>query len=136
MCPRHSNEPIIFIFDNELASKDKPLKKLVRDFKLDKDRLQREFKLKLTDKLWLVTIDLVAGKEMCEIEDLFTQETLNHKIDGRYFAHVENTGASGYPKEAFAKYIAENYESIDFSGFKCILNNINEVIQSNTLEST
>lgn len=132
ICPYHTNKPVIFIFDNELATKNKPLKKFADSLNLDKDKrakLQRELKLKLADNLWLVTNNLIAGKEVCEIEDLFTRETLEHEIDGRSFSHIEKTGSSGYSKEDFAQYIAKNYKNIDFSGFKCIFNEINEVIQ-------
>lgn len=79
------------------------------------------------DYLWLdgnfclLTLPRPVSKEVpeeWEIEQLFTEETLNHKIKGRFFrlAHDKNDGPF-YDKYSFAKYIVRNYEHIDFSGF-------------------
>lgn len=68
-----------------------------------------------------MTLPKPLGKEKLEeweIEQLFTDETLNHKIKGRFFRLAPNKNdGSFYDKYSFANYVNQNYAYIDFSGF-------------------
>ena len=82
-------------------------------------------------KLNLVSVPLPLGKNECELEDLFTDETLNIEINGRKFSrHVEDP-QKYYNKDIFSKYIFQNYTKIDFTGFKPLLNILNMLNESN-----
>lgn len=128
--------PIILIFDNEQIS-ERPLKKFLAHVKLIKDKKQ-EFDLKtavkLVDntKLFLVTMPLLADKKELEMEDLFGEDVLKHEINGKLFSRSNNYDSKVcYGKNEFSKYIYKEYEKIDFSGFKPMLDKICEIIQMN-----
>ena len=81
--------PIIFILDNELSSKDnKPLKKLISQVELDKTKIA-SFKdnnfINITSNLYLTTHQLVKDLKECEIEDLFDNDTLTVKLNNKSF---------------------------------------------------
>ena len=75
-----------------------------------------------------MTNPLVDGKGECEIEDLFLPETLNHEINGKRFDRTAEDTNKFYGKEIFSSYVASNYTTIDFSGFRPFLDTINQVI--------
>lgn len=130
---KYPSNPVFLLFDHELKN-PKPLKKFLNNlgFKVEKNELLLKNNTKVdsfneSDYLWLdgnfylLTLPRPVSKEVpeeWEIEQLFTEETLNHKIKGRFFrlAHDKNDGPF-YDKYSFAKYIVRNYEHIDFSGF-------------------
>lgn len=130
---KYPSNPVFLLFDHELKN-PKPLKKFLNNlgFKVEKNELLPKNNTKVdsfneSDYLWLdgnfylLTLPRPVSKEVpeeWEIEQLFTEETLNHKIKGRFFrlAHDKNDGPF-YDKYSFAKYIVRNYEHIDFSGF-------------------
>lgn len=128
------SNPIILIYDNEINSKDKPIyKSLVYKSLKDEEKLrfQKECRSSAINNsnLYLLTNPLVEEKKVCEIEDLFDKETLNIIINGRKFKRdVTKSDNSHYGKNDFAEHIANNYQSIDFSNFKSILDNINQII--------
>lgn len=127
--------PVIFLYDNETVS-DRPLKKFLSSSKLapvDKDTFRQDSHILLVpdSKLFLLTIPLAHGQKECEIEDLFTQETLDTEIDGRHFSRNDKyDSAKFYGKDVFAKYCLANYRKIDFSGFKPLLNLLSEIVQA------
>lgn len=130
---KYPSNLVFLLFDHELKN-PKPLKKFLNNlgFKVEKNELLPKNNTKVdsfneSDYLWLdgnfylLTLPRPVSKEVpeeWEIEQLFTEETLNHKIKGRFFrlAHDKNDGPF-YDKYSFAKYIVRNYEHIDFSGF-------------------
>ena len=124
------------MFDNELGCEKKPLGNFINEARLDKkkkDILIEKLSIKLLEdsNIFLATIPLVNGKVECEIEDLFQQVTLEHKIDEKTFCpkdRFDNT--KYYGKELFSQYISTHYKSIDFSGFEGFLDNLNTIIES------
>ena len=131
--PRH---PVIFIFDNETTS-DRPLKKFMQKHGInDEGKRQLAEKLYLQiqheTNLFLVTNPLVSGEREAAIESLFPAEVLAHEIDGKKFSLENNyDSTTHYGKDVFSKYIESNYNDIDFSGFRPILNALLEVIEAN-----
>lgn len=132
---RHPQHPVIFIFDNEMKS-DKPLKKfLQKQGVTDEKRRQLVARLyiQIMDgmNLFLVTNPLANGNEESAIETLFSEEVLLHEIDGKKFS-LENDydTATYYGKELFSKYIETNYESLDFSGFRPLLDALAAVVET------
>lgn len=73
----------------------------------------------------------MGGKPECEIEDLFSLETLKHKIGEKEFSRSSKFDTNKYyGKDKFSKYIATNYKNIDFTNFKVLLDTINDIISS------
>lgn len=130
---KYPSNPVFLLFDHEMKNQ-KPLRKFLNSlgFKVEGSKLFSKNNMpvdsfNVNDYFWLdgnfylLTLPRPFGKEKLEeweIEQLFTDETLNHKIKGRSFrlAHDKNDGPF-YDKYSFAKYIVRNYEHIDFSGF-------------------
>lgn len=57
-----------------------------------------------------------------------SEKVLEHKIKGKTFSPKDNYDPKTcYGKDAFAKYIYSNYDKIDFSGFKELLDTINSI---------
>ncbi|MDK0694568.1 retron Ec67 family RNA-directed DNA polymerase/endonuclease [Clostridium perfringens] len=131
---RKPNFPIIFIFDNELNTKNKPLHKFINYINLCESKslkFQKYYKVNLVDNLYLLTNQLIQHKSECEIEDLFDNQTLTHIISGKTFNRnlKKLDGTNHYSKEIFSKYISENYKTINFDNFKPLLNNLNEILK-------
>ncbi|WP_312071741.1 retron Ec67 family RNA-directed DNA polymerase/endonuclease [Anaerotignum propionicum] len=135
ICNGQPKNPVVFVFDNELANNKKPLNNFVNHIKLvdtKREALINDLSIKLIDNgnLFLVTNPLVKGKKECEIEDLFDIKTLEHKINGKTFSRIKGYDTNKYyGKDKFSKYISANYEKIDFSEFKSILDNLNKIIK-------
>ena len=100
---------------------------------LKKEQLEKENYVLLEPncKLNLVSVPLPLGKSECELEDLFSEETLNIEIGGRKFSRKDENPQKYYNKDIFSKYIFQNYEKIDFTGFKPLLNILNMLNESN-----
>lgn len=148
------SNPVIFIFDNEINNKNKPLYSFANYAKLTqvaKDKLSKGGYYKLDtihnimdnapditpekhqqlvdhSNLYLLTIQLVNGKEECEIEDLFDKDTLSHEENGRTFSRKDEDKEKYYNKDIFSRYIFTNYKNIDFSNFKPMLDSLNEIV--------
>ncbi|MEC3846786.1 retron Ec67 family RNA-directed DNA polymerase/endonuclease [Bacillus velezensis] len=128
--------PVILMFDNEIKSgKKKPIGDFLHHAKVDNeqvDTLKNEHKINIIDNLYLLTIPLI-GKPECDIEDLFDNTTLSHKINGKKFIKKDNYDTSKYyGKDIFSKYILDNYLNIDFNNFRSVLDNINNIINMYT----
>jgi Reverse transcriptase (RNA-dependent DNA polymerase). len=134
--PSPPKNPVILVFDNELQNDKKPLSNFVRHIKLldeKKNVFHDELSIKLIDSsnLFLLTNPLVGVKSECEIEDLFNTETLENTINGKSFSRESKFDINRYyGKEKFSEYIYSNYKNIDFSGFKSMLDNLNQIIES------
>lgn len=122
--------PVIFIFDNETKSK-KPLKLFLDFIKKNNRDFSNGGYLKTDDKTnaYLVTHQLVKNERECEIEDLFDDTTREYQINGKSFTTESNFDIEKYyGKDHFSEYIINNYDSIDFSNFKPLLNGIVDAI--------
>ena len=123
------------IFDNELDNSDKPIYKFLKGIK-DRERIKKDIQdstcshLLKDSNLHLVTHPLPTGEKESEIESLFDASTRQVKLGGKSFNPNEKTfdKTQNYGKDIFSKYIISNYESIDFSGFRPLLDQINRII--------
>ena len=123
------NHPVILIFDNEQISK-KPLREFLSHVKI-KEPLQANKPRNIATNLFVSTIPLINEKNECEMEDLFNTNTLNHMINGKKFNKKDDFDNSKYyGKAIFANYISSNYQSIDFSQFKPILDMLSNTISN------
>lgn len=133
LCGSEPRNSVIFLYDNETVS-DRPLKQFLRYVKLDegcKHALQRDLSIPLVagSKLHLLTTPLIGGKAECEIEDLFTQETLDTELDGKHFSREESYDENAfYGKDIFSRYVYSNYSTIDFSNFRPLLDALNKIV--------
>lgn len=131
---RIPKNPVILLFDNEMSNRSKPLYKFVNGIGLGEDQrdaLNHELFVQLYSgrNLFLATNDLVDGKTECEIEDLFDTGTRAHTIAGKTLSLEEKYDTDKhYGKEIFAEYIAQNYNAIDFSGFRKMLDTLDRAV--------
>ena len=115
------------------------MKKFVKYCQLSEDNLnilRNKLYLKLVpnSKLYLLTNPLVSGKNECEIESLFPKEVLNHKLDNRTLCLKDKYDIKKYyGKEIFSNYISSNYNAIDFSNFRQLLDALNLVIKESSI---
>jgi len=131
---KEPKKPVILLFDNELTDKTKPLSKFIKNIRLDKenasDVLTNQLKLNISENLFVVTHNLPTGKEIAEIEDLYNETVLSQVIDGKTFSRDKDCDKSKfYGKWDFAKYISNNYETIDFCNFKPLLQALTEIVK-------
>ena len=134
-CPSLPTHPVILVFDNELDDKNKPIHKFINPLSKDipdiENRIKTSLSLQLMENsnLHLVTHQLVDGKAVCEIEDLFDEPTRGIIIDGRKLSLKDKWNPkTEYGKDVFSKYVLGNYKSIDFSRFTIMLDKINNVV--------
>lgn len=130
------SQPILFLFDHEIKSKKRPLYSFINYIGIQGNSKQLKLETNLFTsideaKLYLITNPLIANKEECEIEDLFSAQTLNHVISGKTFSRQKDYDINKhFGKEIFSKYIASNYKSIDFSNFRKLLDLIVQIIKT------
>lgn len=137
--------PIVFLYDNELIDKSKPLKVFTeKKIVLNKKKLEKmsisqldEFKTKgyykLRKNVYLLTIPMQEElKKDCEyeIEHLFNENDLNGADKVKKFSFDSNMDLKKYyGKNDLANHVMNNYKTIDFTGFKPLLNAISNVIK-------
>ncbi len=121
------NFPIILLYDNEQI-KSKPLKKIKGKLNINTE-IKETLYVNVEENLYILTNPLVKGQNECEIEDLFTDETLAHEISGKRFERgiVEDKGKH-YGKSAFSHYIYNEFQNIDFSNFIPLLDALDEIV--------
>ena len=132
---RKPQNPVIFVYDNEIANKSKPLYKLSNHANLNeaqKQSLEKNLFLRLTPcgNLFLLTNPLVEERTESEIEHMFTQETRSIELGGKKLSlssDFDNTRFFG--KDHFSNYVLANYSTIDFSGFRPLLNALRTLLQ-------
>lgn len=129
--------PVILVFDNELNNKSKPLCKFINKTtsSAERERFKDIIGKDLTASiihganLFLATHQLVDGKQECEIEDLFDQETRSTIIEGRELSLDNDYDRKKcYGKDEFSKYILSHYKTIDFTRFTTLLDNMEAII--------
>jgi hypothetical protein len=127
-------QPVILMFDNELVNSKKPLRKFLSHIRMndnDIEILKNDLNIHLLSNLYLFTNNLVKGFQECEIEDLFSDVTLSHEIDGKKFSRDSNAdNTKFYSKSRFANFVSDNFEIIDFTGFLPYLTRINALVSS------
>lgn len=128
--------PVIFVFDNELESKGKPLKKFFDNYAKDeeaKEKIKTQLYVHLlkSSNIYLVTNPILeSSSKEAEIEHLFSKDVLETKIEGKPLSLSGDYDKSKYyGKVTFSKHIMNNYKSIDFSNFRIILDNIAKILK-------
>ena len=127
---RKPKNPVVFVFDNEMCStKQKPVKKFLCKA-MNYEECKEGFHFRMNYNMFVASHSLKQPiKEGC-IEDLFTQETRGHVINGKSLSLDDQYDAKKYyGKDEFSKYVYNNFKNIDFSGFVPLLNHINSCIQ-------
>lgn len=127
--------PIMLILDNELSNKNKPLSKFLNGIATEeqKETLKERLMIQVIQDshLFLITNPLVEGSDECEIENLFEDSVRDVELDGKTLSLKDDFDINlHYGKDIFSKYVLKNYQSIDFSNFKLILDNIKKVVIS------
>ncbi|WP_237580126.1 hypothetical protein [Candidatus Enterococcus huntleyi] len=124
------NKPTIFLFDNEMANKSKPLKKFINHSNIHKskvEQLQNKLYVEIEKNLYLITHSLIGNSRENELEDLFLDSMLNTVINGKTFDKAG--GEDFYGKEIFSQYVLSNYENIDFRNFVSLLDVLDTICQ-------
>lgn len=132
LCGQKPQCPVIFLFDNETES-DRPLKIFLKKecSSVDKSSLKTDLYVSLNPNgnLYLMASPLMAGKNECEIEDLFEKATLDHVIAGRSFSRNERYDTEKYyGKDMFSKFVLVNYKTINFGNFRPLLDALSALI--------
>lgn len=133
--------PVILLLDNELESK-RPLRKFLSDQKVSDaqiEDLRNKLYLKAIENgnLYLLTNPLIEGEKECEIEHLFSKETLQHQIGGKELCLKDRYDTKKYyGKEIFSQYVSSHFEQIDFSGFRPLLDKLNLIVTSYSLSKS
>lgn len=134
-CSSPPKHPVILVFDNELNDKEKPLFKFANSIMKDhpgiKNQIRSSLFVQLMDNsnLYLVTHQLVDGKAVCEIEDLFDEQTRAVTINGRKLSLNDKWDTkTEFGKDVFSKYVLSNYKTVDFSQFTTLLDKINAAV--------
>ncbi len=130
-----STNPVIFVFDNEISNKNKPLYNFMVHAKLSdhNDNLSKALCLRIhpNTNLYIATNPLVSGKDESEIEELFGEEVRSVILGGKTLSLKDDFDTEKYfGKEIFANYISTNYKTIDFSGFIPLLDTIKAIVDS------
>lgn len=131
---KEPSNPVIFLFDNEMQTKDKPLKKFLGDRTITaemKSTLQEKLRVELIEEsgVFLMTNPLPAGLHESEIEDLLPQDVLSMKIEGREFDRSGKKDKERfYNKDILSRYVYQQYEKIDFSEFKILLDTLDSIV--------
>lgn len=114
--------PVILLVDNDSGSK--PIKDIVKSY--NPSKLFYHFK----ENLYVVFTPLAEDGSDTAIETLFAPSTLATLVDGKKFnKDAKLDPASEYGKTVFAnKVIKANQKSINFDGFKEVLNRVKESI--------
>jgi len=120
---------IIILIDNDSAAK--PVLSAIKQITgIEPDR-KAPF-IRALANLYVVLTPLLPGKENSVIEDFFDDATRATKVNGKAFdASNSYSSASHYGKADFAYQVVQpNAETIDFSGFSQLLENISLAIEA------
>lgn len=124
-------KPVVLLLDNEIADKTKPIAKIMKNMEPCKiEELKSKHMLHIKDNLFLLVTPLPEGEEQSDIETLFPKEVLEMEIDGKRFDKSDKYDKSvSYGKDTFSKYVLREYKSIDFQGFRPLLDNIVKLVR-------
>lgn len=136
--------PVILLFDNELDNRrneKRPLQKLLgllkKDIKKNCDNSIRNigfFRFNEDVNLYLLVIPNLqqnSNKHNIEIEDLFDNQTLSVKLQGKTFCRDSSFDKSkNYGKNELSIYVEKHFLNINFEGFTPLLDNLNKIVLS------
>jgi|BioPla2DNA2_1021312.scaffolds.fasta_scaffold17427_4 RNA-directed DNA polymerase len=130
LCNNSPSNPVILLYDN-----DEPVNSLLNREQLKNNRIQVKncgYSLLIPQSgLYVAVPPLIHGNDKCEIEDLLPKKVLEHKIEGKSFCIKDKfDNEKYYGKEILSKYVLTNYKSIDFSGFKPLLDILSIIVSS------
>ncbi|MEZ5781172.1 MAG: hypothetical protein R3D70_05930 [Rhizobiaceae bacterium] len=123
-----TDQPVIIIADSDKGSKTL-FETVKRKTGLNVAPPHRFFHIH--SNLYVVPIPPIAGQEETAIEDLFSNEVLEEKLDGKTFNRTNGPSdpVKEYTKATFATdVVVKKKATIDFSRFDPLLATINEVI--------
>lgn len=129
------NHPVIMIVDNDKAGNGVINK--AEKIKLDNRKANKITKIRNShyffENLYIVAVPSRAGNNNTEIEDLFSQDILETKINGKDFNRSNGNidTEKYYGKDRFSKkVIIPKKKSIDFSNFEPLLDIIDDIIKN------
>lgn len=123
--------PVILLLDNDSGSL--PVKSFVQNY--FKVPLSGKLGAHLFDNVYLVlTPPKTGAKESC-IEDCFSATTLKTELNGKTFNYGDSIDtATEYGKQLFAEKVVKlGAQSIDFQGFKPLLDEISSIVATHAL---
>jgi RNA-directed DNA polymerase len=123
--------PVILVLDHDSGSV--PVKNLVENF--FKVPLAGKLSAHLFDNVYLVLTPPKSGSTASCIEDCFTATTLATKLNDKTFNYTDSIDtATEYGKQPFAeKVVKAGAQSIDFGGFKPLLDEISSIVAAHSL---
>ncbi|MGH2341070.1 hypothetical protein ACRC7T_06250 [Segnochrobactraceae bacterium EtOH-i3] len=122
------SNPLIIIVDNDQGSKAvfAAISK-----KTGAQITGKEIYYHVTKNIYVIPTPLPPGSSSSMIEDMFDKKVLAEKLNGKTFNPDDKTldTKKNYSKALFAEHVVKkNASSIDFSGFKPIIDSIDEII--------
>jgi RNA-directed DNA polymerase len=123
--PRH---PVVVLIDNDLGANS--IYGAIAGITGKKKPTGSEQFIHVTGNLYVVPTPLGAGGAKTMIEDFFDAATLSATLNGKTFSREKDIDeAKHYGKTAFARDVVEkNAGTVDFSGFKGILDRVAAVV--------
>lgn len=132
----YPKNPVILLYDNEIANNSKPLKKFMNAFAQDKiEEIKKDLWIEMQSEanIYVLTNKLNPNESEASIEHLFSNDTLSIKLGGKELSLDNNADSSMYyGKEIFSQYVMTHYKDIDFTGFHQILETIDFIVSSYT----
>ena len=121
--------PIIILADNDSGAE--PLLNTIKDISGQKPR-RTDLYAHIADNLYLVLTPITGTTRESKIEDCFTDDLRKTILDGKEFdPNNEYNSKTHYGKNDFAnKVVKPNADSVDFSGFKPILDRFVSVLEA------
>ena len=141
-----AKNPVIFLFDNELGQKNKPIDKFIKsickdennkDDKIDyiKNRLKEEFYHNIQNNLYLVTLPKEREEGDMDIETLLDVKNLDNnwipgKFDGRKFYECAIPGEKKVSKNELSQMILKSYTDpeLNFKSFEKLFEVLEKIV--------
>lgn len=124
-----SKFPVIVLIDNDSGAHS--IYEAIAGITKKKKPLGLADFIYVTGNVYIVPTPFGAGKSFTAVEDFFDAKTLATELNGKKFNRKNKTEDSKdfYSKAAFARdVVAKGASTIDFSGFKVILDRIEKVL--------
>jgi RNA-directed DNA polymerase len=119
--------PVILLIDNDQGA-DSIYGAISGILRIKKPKGLRPF-IHLFSNLYVVPTPLGPNKEQTMIEDFFDTATQAITLNGKTFSRKDEDSSKHYGKAAFARdVVAKHAESIDFNGFRPILDRLRDVL--------
>lgn len=127
-----SKYPVIVLIDND-AGADSVYEAIAGITKKPKPKGKADF-IHVTGNLYVVPTPLGPGGTKTAIEDLFPAATLAEQVSGKTFSREKKFDQTKhFGKAVFAKeVVAKQADSIDFDGFRKLLDRVVKVIENHT----